>query len=253
MNLYEAILKRKSIRKYKKEALPDQVIRQILNFIRKASVLDESIRVETKILDHQKGEGELKGMWKVEAPYYLVLFSEDKEGCEKNAGYILEQVVLYLVTKSLGSCYLGGAKMRDLDIPGMKQMMILAFGKPEGNLYREAAMAKRLPLKELCVYKEEADESMKTILKAARLAPSSLNSQPWRFIVFHDRILVFMCKEFILRSPLTGLRLFNMGIMLCHMSLAAEELWLEAEVKEDESLKKKSYKNGQYVATITFA
>lgn len=252
MNSYEAILKRKSIRKYKQESLPDLTIRQILNFAKKVTAIDAAIRVEVKILDYKKGEGDIKGLWKVDAPYYLVFFSEDKEGYEKNAGYILEQIVLYLVTKALGSCYMGAARAKDVEIPGMKQVMLLAFGRPEANLYRDSAMAKRIPLKELCVYKEETDETVKTILKAARLAPSSMNSQPWRFIVFHDRIAVFMCREFLLKSALSALRRVDMGIMLCHLTLAAEELWLETEFKEDDSLKKKNYKNGQYVTTVTF-
>jgi len=253
MNLYEAILKRKSIRKYKKEVLTEQTLRQIGNFIRKTTALYDTIRVEFRILDHGKGEGELRGLWKVEAPYYLVFFSEEKEGYERNAGYILEQVVLYLTTKALGSCYLGAVKVRDLEIPGMKQVMVVAFGRPESVLYRDSATAKRLPLKELCIYKEEPDEAMKTILKAARLAPPSMNSQPWRFIVMKDRVMVFMCKEFSLRSAVPSLRQFNVGIMMCHLALAAEELWLEADFQEDENLKKKNYKNGQYVATVVFA
>ena len=253
MNLYEAILKRKSIRKYKKETVPEQMLRQIGNFIKKTTPLDETIRVEFRILDHGKGEGSIRGLWKVEAPYYLVFFSEEKEGYERNAGYILEQVVLYLTTKALGSCYLGAVKVRDLEIPGMKQVMVVAFGRPEAVLYRDSTMAKRLPLKELCVYKEEPDEAMKTILKAARLAPSSLNSQPWRFIVLKDRVMVFMCRDFAFGPALPSLRQFNVGIMMSHLALAAEELWLEAEFEEDESLKKKNYKNGQYVATVVFA
>lgn len=252
MNLYEAILKRRSIRKYKREVLPEQLLRQIGNFIKKAAPLYDTIRVESRILDHGRGEGDLRGLWKVEAPYYLVFFSEETDGYERNAGYILEQVVLYLTTKALGSCYLGAVKVRDLEIPGMKQVMVVAFGRPENALYREAAMAKRLPLKELCIYKEEPDEAMKTMLKAARLAPSSLNSQPWRFIVLRDRVMVFMCGEFSFKSALPSLCQFNLGIMLSHLSLAAEELWLEAEFQEDESLKKKSYKNGQYVVTVVF-
>ena len=39
-------------------------------------------------------------------------------------------------------------------------------------------LAKRLPLNELCIFKEEAGEQMKTILRAARLAPSAMNTQP---------------------------------------------------------------------------
>lgn len=44
--------------------------------------------------------------------------------------------------------------------------MIAAFGWPEGS-FTEKVRYKRLPLNELCVFKEEAGEQIKTVLKAA--------------------------------------------------------------------------------------
>ena len=99
---------------------------------------------------------------------------------------------------------------------------------------------------------------MKTFLKAARLAPSAFNSQPWRFIVYSDRIYVFSKKETGLFRGLKGLapqagtgRDFSIGVMLSHIMLAAEELWLELETATEEQFASKVYKNGTYVATLT--
>lgn len=252
MNLYEEILKRKSVRKYSKEKISEHLLKQIGIFSSSVSPLDELIETKVEILDHGKDKVVLKGLWKVEAPYYLVFFSQEKKGYEINAGYIVEQIVLYLSSKGLGSCYLGGCHASLPEKPGMKQVITIALGYAAGVPYRDPATAKRLPLKELCVFKEEVDESLKTILKAGRLAPSSLNSQPWRFIVYRDKVYVFSCRDFLTAAPFSIMRSFNIGIMLSHMMLAAEELWMEMRLDQEEAFLKKTYKNGDYVTTLLF-
>ena len=132
----------------------------------------------------------------------------------------------------------------------MKQVIVVGFGYADGYLYRDQALAKRQPLKDLCIFKEEVEEPFRILLKAARLAPSSLNSQPWRFLVYHDRICVFACRDVFRMPKLTAMREMNIGIMLSHLMLGAEELWLEMDLVQEESLKKKTYKNGEYVTTV---
>ena len=39
--------------------------------------------------------------------------------------------------------------------------------------------------------------------------------------------------------------------MLSHIMLAAEELWMELQTETEEHFAAKSYKNGDYVATLT--
>ena len=45
---------------------------------------------------------------------------------------------------------------------------------------------------------------------------------------------------------------FNIGIMLSHIMLAAEELWMNMETQVEDQFAKKDYKNGEYVCTIVF-
>lgn len=251
MNLYEAIGCRQSIRKYEEKEVPEKLRGQILSYFDKTSRLNDRIGMELEILDNTKKKAELKGLWKAEAPYYLAVYSETEEGYEKNAGYVMEQMVLYLTAKGLGSCYLGSVKPRQTVKNGKKFVMLVAFGYAEGRLYRESPLAKRHPLNQLCIFKEEAGEQMKTILKAARLAPSAYNSQPWRFIVYADRIYVFAQKNHFPGFGNASLKDFCIGIMLAHIMLAAEELWMELETRTEEQFASKAYKNGEYVATLS--
>ena len=251
MNLYEAIGCRQSVRSYTKREAPEHLKSKILSFFEKTSRLNDRIRIELEILEPDAKHVRIRGMWKVEAPYYLALYSETVDGYERNAGYIMEQIVLYLTAKGLGTCYLGGSRPDQPVKNGKKCVILVAFGYPEGKLYRESPLAKRLPLNSLCTFKEEAGEQMKTVLKAARLAPSAFNAQPWRFVVYSDRIYVFARKPRISLKAEKGMRDFSIGVMLSHIMLAAEELWMELKTETEEQFAAKVYKNGDYVATLT--
>ena len=249
MNLYQMIFKRRSIKKFKKEPVSEQMKKDILYFGDCVSRLYGDIQVKMEICDGSKENPPLKGLWKVDAPYYLVLYSEEKEGYLVNAGYLLEPVLLYMTSKGLGTCYLANARCTKPAPAGFKEVISIAFGYPKTLLYRDPATARRLPLKELCVFKEEAGESVKNILKAIRLAPSIMNTQPWRFIVYHDKIYVFSCKELLPYPYLATLRELSVGIMLSHLTIAAEEMWVNVSLETDKAMEKKSYKSGAYVAT----
>ncbi|WP_349948604.1 nitroreductase family protein [Lacrimispora sp. BS-2] len=249
MNLYQMIFKRRSIRKFKKEEVPEQLLKDILYFGENIPRLYGDIQIKLGISENMEEHLPVKGLWKVEAPYYLVFYSEEKEGYLANAGYVLEHVLLYMTGKGLGTCYLGNTKVPESAPPGLKQVIVVAFGYPKTLLYRDPATAKRLPLKELCVFKEEAGESLKNILKAVRLAPSAMNTQPWRFIVYRDKIYVFSCREFLPSSSFVSMRGICMGIMLAHLTIAAEEMWMNVKLEAEETMEKKSYKSGAYVTT----
>ena len=149
MNLYEAIGVRRSVRKYSNKEVTEKMREQILAFARTASPLNDRIQVDFEIVDNRDKDAWIKGVWKAEAPWYLVLYSEPEEGYGRNGGYLMEQIVLYMTVKGLGTCYLGGSFIKKKRSDGKRQVMIVAFGYPEGKLFRESSLAKRLPLNEL--------------------------------------------------------------------------------------------------------
>lgn len=252
MNLYQMIFKRRSIRKYKKEQVPEQLLKDILYYGGCSRGLIPDIKTKIEIRENRDGHLPVKGLWKVDAPYYLVFYSEEREQYLANAGYILEPVLLYMTGKGLGTCYLGNTKVSEPGPEGMRQVITIAFGYPKNLLYRDPSTAKRLSLKELCVFKEDVGEPMKNVLKAVRLAPSAMNSQPWRFIVYRDRIYIFACREFFPSAALFAMRELSIGIMLSHLSIAAEEMWMDWKLEVEKNMEKKSYKSGAYVATAFF-
>ena len=101
MNLYEAIGCRHSVRKYTDREVTEKLRGQILSYFDKTSRLNDRIRVEAVIFDNTKKKADVHGLWKVDAPYYLAIYSDQEEGCERNAGYLMEQMVLYMTAKGL--------------------------------------------------------------------------------------------------------------------------------------------------------
>lgn len=251
MNVYEAIYSRRSVRRFLTDPVPEEVLGQIRRFIRNISSLDHKSRVEIEMFE--RGNEKLKGLWKVEAPFYLAVYCGGDTASVRNAGYVAEQVVLYLTSRELGTCYPGETKAGMQEKDGLGRFLVIAFGYADGPAFRDPATARRLPLGSLCVYKDEPGENLKAVLKAARLAPSSFNSQPWRFVVYGDRVYIFAKRDAITRiRRMAALRDFNIGIMLSHIMLAAEEFWMNMETVTEEQFLKKAYKNGDYVCTIVF-
>ena len=72
-----------------------------------------------------------------------------------------------------------------------------------------------------------------------------------RFIVYSDRIYVFAKKSRFPLNASEAMKDFSIGIMLSHIMLAAEELWMELQTVTEEQFAAKVYKNGDYVATLS--
>lgn len=253
MNLYEAIYVRKSVRKFQMAAVDSKIMNHIKKYISTVTPLDDSIAYHIEIIDAMQETVSFKGLWKVDAPYYLVFYCEEVEGAQLNAGYIMEQVVLYLTCKGLGTCYQGALKVKpssEAIALGQKPYMVVAFGYGKENIERDASQAKRYRMQDIAIYKEEIGEEIKTMLRAAKIAPSSMNAQPWRFVAYHNRIHIFLRREGF-KSPFQKrLGDVNIGIVIAHLALAAEELWLEATIKTVDSISEREFKNNQYITTI---
>lgn len=247
MNLYEAISLRKSVRSYEMDSINPQILKDIYAYHEEIEGLNAGIRTEISVIDNTKGQQKRLSLFGVKAPYYLAIYSEDKDRSQMNAGYIMEQLSLYLCTRGLGSCFVGGTMpKRSLRVVNDKKLVImLAFGRAKEKNKRRPADAKRMALDELCVYKEVPRQWMKQLLDGARMAPSSMNSQPWRFVVYDNRIHIFAKKH---NSNHLGVwEEFNFGVMLSHLMIVAEELWLDLDLIRLDDISHKQFPNNQYI------
>lgn len=250
MNLYEAIFTRKTVEKFKAEKLTAEELAGIQAHFDHLPGLFGNIRTEMQILNDDDKVIRHIPVYGRRAPYYLVFYTEEAPRCQMNIGYLIQHMVLYLCAMGLGSCYLNVSILRkDYRREGQDQTAagIIGFGRSRDSHLRRRGDARRLPLEELCVFKEIPRQWVRQLLEAARLAPSVGNAQPWRFVVYDNRIHIFTKKHQVERFARYTLEEQNFGGMLAHILIAAEELWVDVDLIRLENISQKSFPNNQYV------
>lgn len=205
MKLEEQIYLRKSCRKYLDEPVNLDLIDEFMSNVKP---LNEDIKYRYEFLK----QNEVSSKMHFKAPYYLAIYSEIKENYMVNAGFIFQQLCLYLQSQGIGSCWLGlgSPKKKDSEF-----VILISFGKSD-DMTRTLDEFKRNNLSKIS---DEVDES----LIPAQLAPSAMNSQPWYFKHTVDGFDVYQVKQNIIKRQL--LKRWNpidMGIAISHMYIANE-------------------------------
>jgi nitroreductase len=237
--LYGTIQRRRSIRKYLDEPLDAKTLEDVDSQIASLKPLFPEIRTQIRRL----GSGETKGMFKVSAPHYLAIYSENKPGYAANSGYLLQQMDLFFSSKGMGACWQGGSKPNGKTPPveGLDFVIILAFGKPAEALHRMGVSDfKRKPLAEITDAK-----GMDDLLEPVRLAPSGVNNQSWYYHVDGSRIDAFAAKSLITDE----MNQINVGIGLCHLWISALHMGRAVEFSLDAGRDSSAPKGFRYVAT----
>jgi nitroreductase len=165
VDLYHTISRRKSCRKYTQEPLTESQLDEIKKVLDLFEPLYPNAPIEYRFTS------ETKGLFQVKAPHYLVFSGKDKDGEQENAGFIGQKLMLWLNAHELGGVWLGASK------DATKQrtradIIVLAFGKPEGSPHRKISEFKRKPISEITNAVEDE------CIKAVHLAPSGMNIQP---------------------------------------------------------------------------
>ena len=233
MELYDAIFIRRSVRKYLFEKLSDKKLKEIKNVISSAESLYNDIDLKINIIDGEKMDPILKGVignyGKIKAPYYLSAASEVKDGYLENAGFVLEKIVLSLTGMGIGTCWIG-SKVEEEQLraitginKNLKPVILIAFGyaAAHNDLYRKhPSEAKRKDLHKIVTGNPGQD--WEKILSAVKLAPSSVNSQPWRFFIEDNEIHVYIGSNLITKHFIGELNYLDAGIALRHAEIAAK-------------------------------
>lgn len=215
--LYKTIFKRKSVRKYDMNPLSEPALNEVKAFVDAAVPLVPELRYATTYLS----AGDVKNLLPIKAPHYLCLYSETKGHYLMNAGYLLQQVDLFLSERGLGSCWLGMAKPNKqvaTQQDGLEFVIMLAFGTPSEPVHRTSVGEfKRKSLEAITSMEGEVSE----LLEAVRLAPSASNSQPWIVGGTPSAILVNREKLNLIRGAVYNkMNQIDIGIALLHLELA---------------------------------
>lgn len=220
MNLYEQIFRRKSTRSYTGVPVEEETLDSIRAFLDAARPLNPHLRVRFEIVPRSR----VRCLCPWTTPQLVAAYTEEREGALENVGFLLQQLDLYLCSLGLGSCWLGMGRMSDRSTEespqpdGLKFAIMLAFGHPKGPHTRKNPSEFRR--KSLSEISDRSDER----LEPARLAPSSVNSQPWYFTHEGDVLHVYCVQKGRFGSRfLTDMNRIDIGIALAHLYAANPE------------------------------
>lgn len=253
MTLYESIFARKSVRSFRRDKIEEEGLKGLVDFYHDMEPLFPGIQTSIEIIEveEKKAKNRLGGIINVSAPYYLAIYTEDKEKADMNAGFIMQQLSLYLFSRGIGSCFQGMGHLKgEMPSAGMRCVILMAFGYPKVDMVRKNDDAKRLRMEELCACKEQPRRSLKELLEAARLAPSAFNGQPWRFVVYENRIHVFSKRPVVHQKFRGKYNEFDFGVMLANIMVAAEQLWVDIDLIKLDNITHMELPNNRYVISI---
>jgi nitroreductase len=261
MGQFDAIYRRKSIRKYSDEYVPVGIIEEIKDMVTHGKRLYEDIDMDVHVIENGlKFQEVLPGIigsyGKVKAPHYIVVTSERKEGYLENIGFTMESIVLELTDMGIGTCWIGGNIDKCLfdDFITMKNnhvpVVIIAFGYPRDendDVKTIVNSRKRMDISE--IFNGNLDDLWYKIMEAVRVAPSAVNIQPWRFFNEDHRIDVYSVKRTLFTNKhLEEMNRIDVGIGLSHLDIAAQYFEKSIELKKLDNVSKK----GHYYVTSIF-
>ena len=218
---YEAIFKRKSFHLFRNVGA-DRISPEELASIEKAYAGFETLYPETRT--NIRIVPASKVNFKRDAEYCILIYSEKKENYLMNAGYIGQQLDLWLVAHNIGSLWYGIGKPDEPTYDGMDFVIMIAIHKvnDETKFRTDMFKAKRKPLAEIW----SGDDL--GVANIARFAPSACNSQPWYVENKNGELTVFRYKKSgkIGIMPAAAASYFNridIGIYLCILEICLQK------------------------------
>ena len=218
---YDMIFKRKSFHLFRglgEARLSAEELREIEEACRGFEPLCPGIRTAFRIVPAEKVN------FKRDAEYCVMIYSEKKDNYLMNAGYLGEQLDLYLASRDIGSLWFGIGKPDENEFDGLSYVIMIAIHKVDDptKFRRDMYKSKRKSIAEIW---EGEDYG---IADVSRFAPSAVNSQPWRVKSENGTLSVYRYKKNGRTGlmPAAAVSYFNridLGIYLCILELCMEQ------------------------------
>ncbi|MGQ9682112.1 MAG: nitroreductase family protein [Anaerolineae bacterium] len=247
--LFEAILARRSVRRYCPDLLDESTLAQVERIlaVTQPLVAGHCFGVIQRTPSGQDLVASLGGYGRlVNPPHYLVPYMSGSRHILEDLGFRCEQIVVRLTMLGLGSCFIGclgreAAVRRRFSLPdGAHIAAFIAFGRPTTSLGGRAVNAlvrratgatHKLPAERL-FYRDRFDTpslppaDLVPLIEAGRHAPSALDVQPWRFLWHEGRLSLFVRRHNPGYGPgqAQAYRLHDGGLAMGNIALALSAL-----------------------------
>jgi hypothetical protein len=177
--------------------------------------LVEEVKVKFEIVERKETTSK-------RGEYCLLMYSEQKPLYLLNAGYMLEQIDLFLASLNIGTCWYALAKTKDPTSEGLDYIIMLAFGKSHSEDFRkDFSKTNRKDLDAIWKGEHYLD-----IGEIVRYAPSACNTQPWRVVSEDNCLRIYrttQIKSFMPASKLSYYNSIDMGIFICFLDITLNQ------------------------------
>jgi hypothetical protein len=272
--LVEIIHQRRSIRTYSNRPVPADMKSEIIQFIQQLKgPFPVNFRLEWLDKPEIKAEARIKlgtyGMIQGASSFIAAAVKKQERNMEQ-LGYVFENLVLYLTSLGLGTCWLAGtfAKTEFLKAVKIEADEFLPIVTPVGYAGRIRSpidilikpyptLKQRMPWYDLFF-----KDSLNTILSQAemgeyalplemvRLAPSASNNQPWRIVKQNHLFHFYLAHDAVYshRYPY-DIQKVDMGIAMFHFEATAREAGLKGRWAIEPPELEKIPKRLEYIIT----
>ncbi len=248
-SINETVTQRYSVRTYDPQPVSNDMKKNILSY---AATINNPLGPRPRyqfIEATASASGEKLGTYGIikGASLYLGTTIYPADGALEALGYDLEQLVLYMTSLGLGTCWLGGTFNRSAFAEAMeiREGELFTILSPVGypatkkrlgeSLFRRTLKAdQRMPWEKLFFAQDfstpltkEAAGEYQFPLEMLRLAPSAVNKQPWRVVMTDGAFHFFKQGTANGETGAIDMQQIDVGIGICHFHLAAMEQGLQ--------------------------
>ena len=223
MTRKDAIIARRAVRTYTTEPVKDNVLDELRRFMATIKPLHSSIKTSISILSREDYVRSYTTFMVPNAQHYIVIRSVKKEGYLENAGFIGEQIVLFLTEMDIGTCWVGCARPKNDEEAGkLPYVITICFGRADNAPRRGSPdEAKRKLIHEIVMGKI-SHPSLLPLLEAGRLAPSGINLQPVRYITESTNIFIYRTRPLFGIRALDEMQAIDVGVALANIFVASD-------------------------------
>ncbi len=224
MDMKDAIIARRSVRSYTGQPLGEQFIDDLAEFISGIIPLHDNIPVDVMLYDQDDFHREFARSSIYRATDFVVIRSAmSVRGYLQNAGFIGEQIALWLTHRGVSSCWAGMAKQKSQPSRGeLPYVISLEFGRGDNAPFRrQTEEVPRRKLHEFLLGPISRPDFL-PVLEAGRLAPSAVNMQPVRFLTVEDSIYIGRKKPPVRYKYLDDIQQIDVGVAMANMFVSCD-------------------------------
>ncbi len=215
MDYKRLIANGKSIRDFKSKEVEEKILLEIKNHKDSCKKLVQDIDLEVNFYTNEELYEKIKEVSGyrgnlIKAPNYMFILSEKKDNYLENSGYVGEELILKARNLGVDSCWITFENQdvvkERLGIESEKEITgIIALGYRENVKLSESATGKTRISVDNLVSLDKWENKLSTedlenrglaeVFSYTRMAPSTLNRQPWRFLIDGDKIILAIRKD----------------------------------------------------------